>query len=295
MTGSLPRARRHETASVTTTLWSGGTTAGTRASSRVQRESAHTTLQPIANRDRSMWSSRWSPGQGGRRRVARHQRRHADMLGIPNRGRSVVDSSMTMLLFFALTATSQRIPPAPGLTARSADIILASEAPTAVRLDADPAERNLVRSRLKPLLVGLLTLAMVVFGQVCALSTLMARATPSEVLATESVSTTDEANACSHSDCEGDEQSGQTGHSGCPSGASSCCSTWGPPCDRLSLAPPPSVLISGADVWLVADDLHAIEGRASEVALFELARPPGLPKDAFLASSLSRRGPPALS
>jgi hypothetical protein len=182
------------------------------------------------------------------------------------------------------------------LTARSADIIFASEALTAVRLDADPAERNLVRSRLTPLLVGLLTLAMVVFGQVCALSMLMARATTTDAVAFKSVSPIDDdASACRHTDCEGEEQSGQTGHSGCPSGASSCCSTWGPPSDRLSLAPPPSVLMSDADVWLVADDLHAVEERASEVALFELARPPSLPTDTCLASSLSRRGPPALS
>ncbi len=150
-----------------------------------------------------------------------------------------------------------------------------------------------MRSRLTPILVCLVTLAMVVFGQVCALSTLVRGVDPATLNLVASVPATDDPEAtCNPADCEGggDEAEGE----GCPAGASSCCSTWGPPISRLSLTPPASSVVL-SDEWLVFNDGHRVEQGATEVALFELARPPGLPTDALLVSSLSRRGPPAIS
>jgi hypothetical protein len=152
-----------------------------------------------------------------------------------------------------------------------------------------------VRSRFAPILAGLITLAMVVFGQVCAYSRLVTSV--GETTAAASVETVpvpeDHASTCDPAGCESEGE--RDNGSGCPSGAASCCSTWGPPSVRLSLTPPVSVPLFLADLWLIADDIHALAERASEVALFELARPPGLSTDALLASSVSRRGPPALT
>lgn len=149
--------------------------------------------------------------------------------------------------------------------------------------------------RLKAILVCLITLGMVVFGQVCALSTLVKGVDPSvsDLAVSDVPATEDHAATCNPEDCAG--EGGDEGHQGCPSGAASCCSTWGPPTSRLALSPPVSLRLALPDAWLAAADAHTAEDRAAEVALFELARPPCHPTGVLLASPLSRRGPPALS
>lgn len=150
-----------------------------------------------------------------------------------------------------------------------------------------------MRASPNPLAVGLVSIAMLVFGQLCAFSSFMVQEQPESTnVALASAKSDDHAQACDPSTC-GDEGQGE-GHSGCPSGATSCCSTWGPPMDRLSVSPPTLAPVGLADTWLAIDESCATEKRASEVALFELARPPSDPTDALLAASLSRRGPPAL-
>lgn len=147
--------------------------------------------------------------------------------------------------------------------------------------------------RVTPIVVGLVTVAMLTFGQLCAFSTLLAPVHPETegVTADHAADSNDHEATCDPSQCGGEREDGEHG---CPSGASMCCSTWGPPTARLAVVPPSSVYLSMADAWLVVPQSHALDVRAAEVALFELARPPGNPTDALLASTLSRRGPPAL-
>ncbi len=151
-----------------------------------------------------------------------------------------------------------------------------------------------MRTRFTSVVAGLVTITMVVFGQLCAFSAFIAHdeSTPGAAVATTAEST-DHAASCDPSSCHGDGD--EDGESGCPSGASNCCSTWGPPMDRLSVAPPSLAPLSLADAWLSIDESRAGEKRVSEVALLELARPPGSTTEALLAASLSRRGPPALA
>lgn len=151
-----------------------------------------------------------------------------------------------------------------------------------------------MRTRFTSVVAGLVTIAMVVFGQLCAFSAFVAH---DESAANSPVATTaesdDHATSCDPSSCDGNGE--EDGQSGCPSGAPSCCSTWGPPMDRLSVSPP-SLGPSGlADAWFALDESRDDEKRVSEVALFELARPPGSTTEALLAASLSRRGPPAVT
>ena len=134
---------------------------------------------------------------------------------------------------------------------------------------------------------------MLAFGQLCAFSTLLAPVHPEAagVTADQATEADDHEATCDPSQCGGENEDSEHG---CPSGASMCCSTWGPPTARLALVPPSSVFMSMADAWLVVLQGHALDVRAAEVALFELARPPGRPANSLLASTLSRRGPPAL-
>ncbi len=146
-----------------------------------------------------------------------------------------------------------------------------------------------VRPRIKRIVAGLITLSMVVFGQVCALRTL---ASPPDAIASIPVAEAESfkhegcTSACGGGGAERDEQP-------CPSGASMCCSTWAPPGTRLSLALPVSLRLQLTEAWLAGTSAAVIEDRAQAVAFDELARPPGSPHDPFLVSSLSRRGPPA--
>ena len=148
-----------------------------------------------------------------------------------------------------------------------------------------------MRSRLTPIVAGMVTLAIVVFGQLCAFSTVMAPVqSGTESAAVESTTEADHhETTCDPRECGGESKDGDHG---CPSGASSCCSTWGPPSARLSVSPPESISFAPSDLWMVVQS-QSVEERAMEVAFWELARPPGHPTDAHLASSLSRRGPPA--
>jgi hypothetical protein len=149
-----------------------------------------------------------------------------------------------------------------------------------------------VRSRLTPIVAGMVTLAMVTFGQLCAFSTVMAPVqSEAESVAVESTPEAEHHGAtCDPRECGGESEDGDQG---CPSGASSCCSTWGPPSARPSVSPPESISFAPSDLCLVVSQNQSVEERAMEVAFCELARPPGHPTDAHLASSLSRRGPPA--
>ena len=171
-------------------------------------------------------------------------------------------------------------------------ILSSDQAPLHLRKHVVRAERVYVRSRLTPIVAGMVTLAMVVFGQLCAFSTVMAPVqSGTESAAVESTAEADHHGAaCDPRECGGE---GEDGASGCPSGASSCCSTWGPPSARLSVSPPESISFAPADLWMVVSQDQSAEERATEVAFCELARPPGHRSDANLASSLSRRGPPA--
>lgn len=148
-----------------------------------------------------------------------------------------------------------------------------------------------MRSRVSPYLVGLIMPAMVVFGQVCAFHQFVRSNDPAAAeVAIEAIPAAGEhKGTCTSEDC------GSESDTGCPTGAVECCSTWGPPAGRILLPPPSSLLLTLADAWLVVADRHVVQERAQEMALFERARPPGIPTDALLASSLSRRGPPALS
>ena len=150
-----------------------------------------------------------------------------------------------------------------------------------------------MRLRLTPIVAGMITLAMVAFGQLCAFSTAMAPAqSGTESAAVESAADSDHHGAACDPRACGGEGEGENGDPGCPS-ASSCCSTWGPPSARLSVSPPESICFAPFDLWMVVSQDQSVEERATEVAFHELARPPGHPTDAHLASSLSRRGPPA--
>ena len=96
-----------------------------------------------------------------------------------------------------------------------------------------------------------------------------------------------------HDACSSDDCGGETG-APCPSGAATCCSTWGPPTERVALSAPIS-LKHTLDVAEILEGFVVQEDRAPEVAHFPLARAPGDPTDREFAHSLSRRGPPAIS
>ena len=155
----------------------------------------------------------------------------------------------------------------------------------------DSAERFLVRSRVAPILAGLITLSMVTFGQVCAFSTIAHSPKSEHALELETASAAEEEHGtCTSEGCEGEGE--DEGH--CPSGAATCCSTWAPPTAPLSVPPPTSTRINLADAWMIPATSLVLEDGAQEVALFKLDRPPGRPTEALLVSSQSRRGPPAL-
>lgn len=148
-----------------------------------------------------------------------------------------------------------------------------------------------MRSRLTPIVAGMVAFAMVIFGQLCAFNTVMAPVQSGTESSTVAIAEADHHEAtCDPGKCGGESDEGDQG---CPSGGSSCCSTWGPPSARLSVSPPEPVSFAPSDVWLVVSQSQQVEERAMEVAFCELARPPGHPTGAQLASSLSRRGPPA--
>lgn len=136
-----------------------------------------------------------------------------------------------------------------------------------------------MRSRLAPLLVGLITLAMVVFGQFCALSTLIAAREVQAAEVESPIASGDHEATCDPRECGGEDDGDQH----CPTGAPNCCSTWGPPIDRLSVSPPASISVALLDAWLAVPYVHALEERAAEVALFQLARPPSHPSEVLLA------------
>lgn len=133
----------------------------------------------------------------------------------------------------------------------------------------------------------LITLSMVVFGQVCAMQSLVIAPGSDLAQAAAPEATKDR---CTHEGCSDEGESDE----GCPT--SLCCSTWAPPSSRLSLTPPTSVRVAPSDVWVVVMFSQVDDGdRAREVARSELARPPGMLSDPLIYSPRSRRGPPALS
>lgn len=148
-----------------------------------------------------------------------------------------------------------------------------------------------MQPRITTVLAGLITLSMVVFGQVCALRTLSAP------LLTASESSVETQDAGDHGGCGSAECGGGSGEDegACPSGASMCCSTWVPPGSRLILSPPSSLRLALNDPWLVPSGHTVVEDGSQEVSLSQLARPPGSSIVLLNTSSLSRRGPPARS
>ena len=142
-----------------------------------------------------------------------------------------------------------------------------------------------MRTRVAPGLVALVTLSIVAFGQVCAFHEACTSGEPVLVTSREPEPQHD---ACSADGCGSEDEAPCTG---C---APNCCRTWGPPSERLEL-PAPISLRHPLDIAAILDLFEPTEDRAPEVALFQLARPPGEPAGPELASSLSRRGPPAIS
>lgn len=142
-----------------------------------------------------------------------------------------------------------------------------------------------MRSRLHPIVACVITLAMVAFGQVCAVNTLVRCAEPSVVEAADHEAT------CDPRECGGE---GPDEAPACPTGAASCCSTWGPPISRLVMGPPTPTVSAPLDGWLAPSVADGVETGAAEVAPDGLARPPGGSTTTLLAASLSRRGPPAV-
>ena len=148
-----------------------------------------------------------------------------------------------------------------------------------------------MQRRVTSVLAGLVTLSMVVFGQVCALSTLVgpSNATPSELRLQAQASQSGHQDTCTSEACGG--RKGESEGS-CPGGSAMCCSTWSPPSSRLQVPPPTLFSLAFYDALDMAR-LMEDEDRAPGVALFNLDRPPGSSRDLLLTSSLSRRGPPA--
>lgn len=148
-----------------------------------------------------------------------------------------------------------------------------------------------MRTRVSPLLASLITLSMVVFGQVCAFSTMAQPQASDGAVELEVAAGGDEhAGTCTSEECGGDGE----GEGHCASGAAFCCSTWAPPSDPVSLSPPQSIRLGPADAWTALAATVVTEDGAQEVAPFRLARPP-VTANVLRSSSLSRRGPPALS
>lgn len=149
-----------------------------------------------------------------------------------------------------------------------------------------------MNSRVSPIVACIVTLALVAFGEVCALGSFLARVeTPESAMAVASVDVSEKHGGCTD-ECGGVPEDGE--NEGCPTGAVSCCSTWGPPTSRISLALP-TLLSPLLDAWDVVVGVSAEQERAAEVALFPLARPPGQFFSTLFTSSIPRRGPPASS
>lgn len=149
-----------------------------------------------------------------------------------------------------------------------------------------------MQSRWVPIVACVVTLALVAFGQVCALGSLLARVeAPESALVVTTEKASDEHSGCT-GDCDTNSEDGQK--EGCPTGAASCCSTWGPPTTRISLALP-ALWTPLLDVGDVAVGLNVEQERAAEVALFQLDHPPRQFFSSLFISSIPRRGPPAIS
>ena len=151
-----------------------------------------------------------------------------------------------------------------------------------------------MQPRITSVLAALITVSMVVFGQVCALGTLVNPSDPTApVLRAEGQS----AERAEHAGCTSEACGGESGENEghCPSGAAMCCSTWAPPMSRLELPPPSLLRLVLTDFSPVLAKLTPVQDRAPGVALFELDRPPGSSSGLIPTSSLSHRGPPALS
>ena len=148
-----------------------------------------------------------------------------------------------------------------------------------------------MNSRVSPIVACIVTLALVAFGEVCALGSYLAR-----VEASEDATAIASADASAeHGGCEGECGVPEDGENeSCPPGASRCCSTWGPPTSRMSLALP-ALFLPLLDAWEVVVGASAEQERAAEVALLALDRPPGPFSGALFISSIPRRGPPAIS
>lgn len=159
---------------------------------------------------------------------------------------------------------------------------------------SDSQQRLPVQSRITSFMAALIALSMVVFGQVCALSTLVSL---SDAMASEVSIEGQSGESAGHQGCSSETCGGDRKKSGgpCPSGAAMCCSTWAPPSGRLELTQPALLRLPLNDFSVDHSGLNSVEDRAAEVALFEFDRPPGTSGDPLLTSSLSRRGPPASS
>jgi hypothetical protein len=133
----------------------------------------------------------------------------------------------------------------------------------------------------------LITLSLVVFGQVCAMRELVVGPSLTVVSEQKAADSSVKNDRCTHEGCADEGEADE----GCAS--SLCCSSWAPPGSRLSLPPPASVRVPPSDVWVAPISLDD-DDRALEVARSELARPPGMLSDPLIDSPRSRRGPPAL-
>lgn len=162
-------------------------------------------------------------------------------------------------------------------------------------IDPIPHEGLLVQRRITSVLAGLITLSMVVFGQVCALSALVdpSSPTPSErSLEASSARGKAHGETCTSEACGGGKSNSEKP---CSGASAMCCSTWAPPCNRVEVPPPAGLSVPLSDLALVLAIATELEDRALGVALFQLDRPPGFNSLPLLTSSLSRRGPPARS
>lgn len=138
-------------------------------------------------------------------------------------------------------------------------------------------------SPVRSLLASTLALAVLAFGELCALGS----APPAGAAPVESAA------PAAHATCDGGcgepAPADEPGAAACPSGAALCCSSWGPPSVRLSMTPPAALAFTPEPA--VESAPAADPGRGGEPAALERVRPPGdLP---LLATALSRRGPPA--
>lgn len=137
--------------------------------------------------------------------------------------------------------------------------------------------------RVRSLLATMLALAVLAFGELCALGP----AAPAGAAPVESAAPA--AHATCDGGCGAPAPADEPGAAACPSGAVLCCSSWGPPSARLSMTPPAGV---GFTAEPAIESAPAAEPeRGAGRAAFERVRPPG--DHPRLATALSRRGPPA--